>query len=311
MAFAFLKKKAIGLEISQAGIGCALVNGSPAHPQLESIAFRPFSPDMFRFSHRDLHIQDPQLFVERIKEATTGLPLRDSRVSLVVPDATGRIMLLDLEERWKSKDEAADMIRWKLKKSLPLELSDLHLDFQVLERREEGETAVMAAIVSRRVVQQYEELLEQAGLQADRIDFTTLNLLRCFEQLVAKDPNATFFSFYDQSLGVMIHADGVPAFYRSKILPGAIAGDNRLYMEVNSSLGAYRQRWPERVPGSIFCLAPPEHLADFCSMAAEVSGQECTALEVRTVITPSNGAPADQALLYPLTAAIGAAIGRL
>ena len=311
MNLGFLTGSATGMEISQSGVACALLSGSVASAVLEKVAFRPFLPDMLRISHRDPHVQQPELFVERLRESHSELGVKEPRVSLVLPDSSGRIMLLDLEERWKSKEEAVDMIRWKLKKNIPLEMSDLHLDFQLLERNEDGESSVMVAIISRRVVQQYEELLDQAGLQADRIDFTTLNLLKAFNQYVTRDLNAAFFSFYGQSLGVMIFSDGIPAFYRSKHLPGSAAGDNRVYMEVNSSISAYRQRWPERIPGKVFCMAPPESLAEFTSMTAELSGVETKALEVRSVVKSGNMAPADQNILYPITAAIGAAIGRL
>jgi type IV pilus assembly protein PilM len=307
----FFKQKSVGIEISHAGVRAVLMRGPASAPTIDSASFRPFSHDMLRISHRELHIMNPDLFGRLVQEAWSALDVSDPRISLSLPDATGRIMLLDMEERWKSKSEAVDMIRWKLKKSLPLEMSDLHLDFQVLERREQGDTSIMAAIVSRRVLQQYEDVFDKIGLQADNISFTTINILKAFNETVTRDSNAAFFSFYDSCLGVMIFSEGVPTFYRSKSLPATSASSSRVYMEVNNSLVAYRQRWPDRITGRIFCLAPPDSAEEFAAMAAEVAGQEAAQLDIRHLVQSGNLAPSDKAALFQFTAAIGAAAGRL
>ena len=306
----FFSKSRIGMEISQAGIGAVLVSGSQSTPVLEKVAFRPLQLDSIRISHRDPHIAKIGHFVAQLKAVWNDLKTRETRVAVTLPDISGRIMLLDLEDKWRGREEALEIIRWKLKKSLPMESADMHLDFQVLAEREDGETFVMAAIVSKRILEQYDEVFHEAGLQAAWVDFTTISLAKAFERNISKESNPIFITLYDGVLGVMVFADGVPAFYRSKSLMGATPGSNRVYMEVNSSVLAYRQRWPERELGPAYCVAPPDAI-DFCAMASEVTGRTAIELETCNICSFSNVAPADQETLYPLTAAIGAALGSL
>jgi type IV pilus assembly protein PilM len=303
-------KARVGIEISQAGIGAALVSGRAASPVLERISFRPLQPEAVRITHREPHVLKSSHFVAQLKSAWAELQTKETRVALSLPDIAGRIMLLDLEDKFHGREEALEMIRWKLKKSLPMELADLHLDYQVLEEREDGETSVMAAIISRSILEQYDQIFQEAGLQTAWVDFTTISLVRAFHQKISSVSDHAFISFYDGVLGVMIFSDGVPAFYRAKSLLGATAGSNRVYMEVNSSFLAYRQKWPERELGPVFCVTPPD-ANDFCAMTSEASGTVTTPLEASSICSFGNAVPADQRTLYQFTAAIGAALGRL
>mgnify|MGYP000967518572 CR=1 FL=1 len=192
------RKKSVGIEVAHSGIAAVLLSGTCVSPVLEFAAYRQLPHGSLRISHREPHIQRPEQFGSILYEAWSALEASDTRVSLSLPDSAGRIMLLDIEERWKNKEEAVDMIRWKLKKNLPLEIADLHLDFQVLERRNEGETSILVAVVSRKVVQQYEELLEKYGIQADRIEFTSLSMLRAFNSPLSRNPDSAMFAFYDK-----------------------------------------------------------------------------------------------------------------
>lgn len=301
----------IGLHVGPNGIAAVRVVGRPAAPVLTAAVVQAVSPGLFRFSHREPHILQPELFLEQLAVIRDQLQMDDQRLALALPDSAGRIMLLDLEERWKNKAEACDMIRWKLKKSLALEPSDLHLDFQLVARNEEGLSTVMAAIVSKRVIQQYEQLLEQAGLYADRIMFATLALLQGFESRLAGEDDALFVSYFDQSLSIIIFADGVPSFYRSKALPGVRTGDGRLSMELNSSLAVYRQRYPERRFGNLYCFAPAEDAVEFCGLAGELCERTAQRLDPKQWLASKDGTSGAHDSLYAVAAAAGSAIGGL
>ena len=102
---------------------------------------------------------------------TTLLLYSGTRLSVTLPDTVGRIMMLDVEGRFKSRAEGLDIIRWKLKKSMPFDVADTHLDYQQLTVRENGDMALMVALVLAPVISQYEELLVAAGFMPSRIDF--------------------------------------------------------------------------------------------------------------------------------------------
>ena len=303
--------KLIGVEISPHGVVCALTGGSAASPRVERVAHAPFSPHTLQISLREQNILDPDAFVTGLKSAYNLLLCRSDRVAVSLPDAVSKIMLLDLEGRFKSRAEALDLIRWKLKKSIPLDSSDTHLDYQQLTVRENGNLALLVAIVSRTVISQYEDLITKAGLSPARIDCNTFNICRLFDRRMSLQDDCLLISFYGSTLSIVAFAQGIPEFIRVKDLSGTLATDSRVYMEITSSLLVYKERFPERPVETVFCVAAPEVAQNFQEMVAEATGLTPALLETKGAVTPGNSAPGDQARLFPCTAAIGAALRSL
>lgn len=301
----------IGVEISQHGVTCALTSGSPASPRVERVAHVPFSPHTLQISLREQNVLDPEAFVAGLKSAHNQLLCRSPRVAVSLPDAACRIMLLDLEGRFKSRAEALDLIRWKLKKNIPLDSADTHLDYQQLSVRENGDLALLVVIASRTVVSQYEDLITEAGLSSARIDCHTFNICRLFDRRLSLHDDCILISFYGSTLSIVAFAQGIPEFIRVKYLSGTLATDSRVYMEINSSLLVYKERFPERPVQTVFCVASPDSAQNFQVMVAEATGTMPTLLETKGAVTPGNYAPGDQERLFPCTVAIGAALRSL
>lgn len=298
----------IGVEISPNGISCALINGSANSPRVERVAHVAFPPETLHTSLREPNIKDPDAFVAAIKSSYNMLLCKTNRVAVSLPDSVCRIMLLDLEGRFKSRAEALDLIRWKLKKSISLENVDTQLDYQQLAVRENGDLALLVAMASRTVISQYEDLITLAGLSPARIDSNTFNICRLFNKRLSLQENCILISFYGSILSIIAFMDGIMELIRSKDLSGSQATDSRVYMEINSSMLLYKERFPEKTTDTVFCVASPEIAHDFQEMVAEATGFTPHLLEAKGAITPGNSAPADQARLFPYTAAIGAAL---
>lgn len=301
----------IGLEIRPGGVTCAMVGGSQSSPRIERVACAQFPENTLHVSLKEPNILEPDVFVDRVKAAHNLILSRSGKVSVSLPDSVGRLLLLDLEGRFKSRAEALDLIRWKLKKSIPFDLSDTHLDYQKLSVRENGEMSLLVAIVSKTVVSQYEELLVKAGLLPSKIDFNSFNLCRVFDRYLSLDVDSVMISYYDSTLCIIAISQGVPEFVRIKDLSGTTATDSRVFMEINSSLMVCKNRFPDHLTRTVFCLAAPDVIQDFREMVEEATGSAATLLEAKSVVTPGNSAPGDQVTLYPYTAAIGAALRSL
>ena len=304
-------KTSLGVEISPSGVAFALVGGKAAAPRLERAAYAPLTAGIVRSSLREPNILDPLAFVERLQNAHNLLLHRSKRLSLTLPDSAGRIMLLDMEGRFKNRTEGLDMIRWKLKKSIPFDAADTHLDYQLLKIRENGDMALLVALASRTVVGQYEDVLTAAGFTPARIDFNSFNLYRIFDRRLALLDDCLLVFFHNNALGIMVYYNGVPEFIRVKELSGTQAVDNRVFMEITNSLLVHRERFPERNASNVFCIAPPDVASVFCSMVTEAAGSEATLLETKTAVTPGEEAPGDQESFFLFSAAIGAALRSL
>lgn len=298
----------IGVEISPHGVMCAVTGGSASSPRVERVASTLFAPGTLHVSLREPNVLDPDAFVAALKSSFNLLLSRSQRVAVSLPDSVCRIMLLDLEGRFKSRAEALDLIRWKLKKSIPLDTADTHIDYQQLAVRENGDLALLVVIASRTVITQYEDLITQAGLSPARIDCNTFNLCRLFDRRLSLQDECVLISFYSNTLTIVAFVQGIPEFIRTKDLSGTSATDSRVFMEINSSLLVYKERFPERPVQTVFCVTAPDAAANFQEMVAEATGLTPHLLEVKGSITPGNSAPGDQMRLFPYTAAIGASL---
>lgn len=96
-----------------------------------------------------------------ISEALNAVRGRSRDVIAILPDAAVRVVLLDFDTLPDKEQEAAAIVRFRLKKSLPFNVEDAALSFDA-HRSDEGHK-VVAAVVPRHVLDEYESAFRDAG----------------------------------------------------------------------------------------------------------------------------------------------------
>jgi type IV pilus assembly protein PilM len=304
-------RRALGLEISVDGARMALVAGKHDIPELKAYGVAPFPADTVRFSLKEPNVQNPAAFVAAVREMYLRLLTNERRVSVSLPDASGRVVLLDVETRFKSRDEGIDIIRWKLKKSFPYDINEAHLDYQVIEERETGEISLLVSLIARSVVHQYEELIAEAGLEPNRIDFTTFNLYRLFAKRLELAENSVVVTCYGEVISILVFCGGALKFYRAKEMPGGVLDPNRLFRELNSSFLISQEKYPGQASAEAFCITSIDDAEAFCAVVAEATSLEPVLLGVDRVVARDNSIATDGKTLRTLTASLGAATRNL
>jgi type IV pilus assembly protein PilM len=307
----FFPKKALGLEIGNEGARFVLVSGKRETPGLNAVSEASFPADTLKFSMREENVLDRGAFVNTLRELHAGLQSRLRQVSLSLPDSTGRVMLLDVETRFKSRAEGIDIIRWKLKKSYPFDINEAQLDYQMIQERESGEISLLVSLIARPVVQQYEELLVEAGLEPNRIDFTSFNLYSLFSQRLDLAENSLLVTCHEGAIGILIFHDGKLEFYRAKEVTGGIREANRIYREINSSFLVFKEKASARPPTEAFCVYSGEDPEAFCALIEEATGLNPVLLDAGRLVSRGNGSDLDLKTLRRYAAALGAATRNL
>jgi type IV pilus assembly protein PilM len=105
-----------------------------------------------------LHKEELRLAVSDVL-ATVGGRTRDLMV--IIPDAAVRVMLLDFESLPEDPAEAAGIVRFRLRKSLPFDIDQAALSYQA--HRGEENIRVVAAVAPRAVIQEYESVFVDLG----------------------------------------------------------------------------------------------------------------------------------------------------
>jgi type IV pilus assembly protein PilM len=304
-------RKALGIEIGRDGARMVHVAGQSHSPNLLAYQEVSFPPDTLRIALKEENVVDAAQFVTKVREAHLKLLAGTSRISVSLPDAAGHVHLLDLETRFRTKEEGINVIRWKLKKNFPLDINEMHLDYQVLREKENGDISVLVSLISRRVVKQYEELLAEAGLQPNRIDFTTFNLFRYFSSRLENMGNAAFIVHYSDTLSIMMFTDGVLDFFRSKEFLSGPVEANRLYREISNSFLFYRDSRPGWSLNDVFFVSPQDNVEIMRAVIAEATALDPILLDASRIVTRNEGPAPAASTLHDLAAAVGAATRNL
>ena len=136
-----------------------------------------------------------------------------SRGTALLPTAWTRSVQVDVGGLPRHRQEAEDVIRWRLKKLLPCRPEEVRLDF--LPARDEGQVLVTLAL--DRPLSVIEETLAAAGMWVGRLETTALAVANLVPAIggpylvVAAEP---------RSLGFVAVVGGVIALLRQKGLPG-------------------------------------------------------------------------------------------
>jgi type IV pilus assembly protein PilM len=83
-------------------------------------------------------------------------------VTVVVPDAAVRVLLLDFDSLPSKVAEALPVVRFRLKKLLPFDVEDAVVSYQVMSSAK-GLVTVLAVAIPREVLAEYEGLVTAAG----------------------------------------------------------------------------------------------------------------------------------------------------
>jgi type IV pilus assembly protein PilM len=101
--------------------------------------------------------------VRSVLDGVVGRGAERSRdVTLVVPDATVRVLLLDFDQLPSKPVEALPVVRFRLKKLLPFDADDAVISYQVMSSGKSG-VRVLAVAMPREVLNEYEGVVTSAG----------------------------------------------------------------------------------------------------------------------------------------------------
>jgi type IV pilus assembly protein PilM len=114
--------------------------------------------------------------VRKVLEAVTEKGL-GREVTLVVPDATVRVLLLDFDTLPAKAAEALPVVRFRLKKLLPFDADDAIVSYQIMSGTRnvaKGALRVVAVAIPREVLEEYEAVVRDAGFEPGAVLPSTL-----------------------------------------------------------------------------------------------------------------------------------------
>jgi len=301
-----------------AGVRLA-VDRKAGRMQLAAAESRPLPEGAIDVSLTRPNILDAPAVMQALHDVFVKLAPRDHRLSLLLPDDVARVSLLGFATLPKTRRELADLVRFRMAKSLPFKPEEASLDLMLLggsSARGASAASVLAVFVHRPVLEQYESLLSACGYWPGLVSLSSFELFNLFRRTFAGkkavDRDSLVLNVTAHYLSVLILREADVIFYRCKPHP---AGDESATLtdvrrELYTSLAFYQEKLLGRGIGRVFLRCDGLPLEPIREAAGAETGGIVEVLDPLEIV-PKNGGPAmtpEQAT--HLAPAIGAVYGR-
>lgn len=231
----------LGLEIQQQGLRALAVQRRRKNIALVGGQMLAIPDTLLQPNFQKANVTQPELFVDLLKELLDPLVKRDNRIAVALPDHSGQLFLLDIETPFKNRAEGAEIIRWHLKDRLPVQTNQVALDYQVLEEYESGGKKILAAMLTRDVLAEYENLLERAGYAVAVIDFHSLALYNSYRTKIDLGRDFILLGVDGGQLSILVFVNQILDFCR---LRSTSLEPQQIFQELSQSLVNYRNQQP-------------------------------------------------------------------
>lgn len=225
-----------GLDIADDGIRWAETKGGSLKPQLIQSACGKIPEGLVKPSFAKENIIDKEALRARILE-TIPAGKRRGDIALSLPDNVAKVFLIDFDDLPSKREDIEQLVRWRLKKILPLPAETVKVDCTILEK-EKGKVELLVIAASKDVVREYEDVVRSVGLRPKVVNIASLNAFLIFHNTLEK--NSVFVNLSaDDSIGITVLFDGKPAFFRSKEVGSDI---EKIERELVSTLTYYKSK---------------------------------------------------------------------
>jgi type IV pilus assembly protein PilM len=212
--------------------------------RVHELAVEPIPPEALAASAVEPNIANAEVVGEAVKTVFQRLHAHDQDVALLVPDPVIRLFVQHFDEFPRSEQDAAPMLRWKLKKSVPFEAEETLVSYMRQEPRSQG-VDVVVGLARLPIVREYEALAEAAGLRPGVVLTSALAAMALLEETRP----ALLARVCGSSLTTAVVRAGVLCGYRCTDLPvSADALQPAMLLEEVYPLAAYYQdHWQEGI----------------------------------------------------------------
>lgn len=172
----------LAVEIRPEGVVAARAEDAAA--LLSAVADCPLREGAFTAGLKPGGLIDGNRIVAAIRETLDAVASRGERtryVTLVIPDAAARVLLLEFDELPAKEAEGLPIVRFRLKKLVPFDVDHAMVSYQVMSN-EGGMVRVLAVAIPGDVLAEYEGAVASAGYAAGAVLPSTLAALAALDE---------------------------------------------------------------------------------------------------------------------------------
>ena len=248
----------------------------------------------------------PPTHLEKIKDTFRSLvdsnKLKGKEIDILLPDCIAMTKILDLDNLPLKKDELLKLIYFKGQKSPPYSFEDTRIGVKVFPGKYgDGKVRVLVVFTSRVLIERYENILCDLGLEPGRIELSTFNLYNLFEAELSREEDTVLVAAFKNFFSLFLFSHGLPVFIRSKPLDGM---DSRVFFEVKTSFLYYQNKNSTYRPRSVLLWGIDEN-SDIVAWFEESLAVKPGFLKPRVPLTIKPGLSISPEEMMRLAPAIG------
>lgn len=169
------------IEIAPEGV---LAGALPAMSQTPAYAFEPLAPGSLVPGIAEPNLRATDAVAAAIRAALAKVSPRTRAVTVVLPDTSVRVFVLDFDALSARPAEALPVLRFRLRRMVPFEVEHAGISYQILVEKK-GEIKVLAGIVPGPILHEYEAAVRAAGYEPGAVLPSTLAALASRESMEA------------------------------------------------------------------------------------------------------------------------------
>ncbi len=172
------------VEVTSEGVLAAVRRtGSDTRDTL-AYAFEALPPGAVVPGIEDANVRAPEAVAEAIRSALGELAPRHRAVTLIIPDASVRVFVLDFDSIPAKAEEAIPVLRFRLRKMVPFDVEHGGVSFQILSQ-DKAECRVLTALLPAPILTEYEAAVRAAGYEPGAVLPSSLAAIETADQMEA------------------------------------------------------------------------------------------------------------------------------
>jgi len=293
----------VGVDVQPTGLFFAVLQRNRPQTRLVGLRFESLE-GVLEASSRKPNIRDARRFVEGLRRGVDSLAGQEERIALSLPDRAGRIYLTEVDAPFKTQDEGVEVLKWHLKANLPAAPAQVQLDYQVLDKREDGRQRCIVAALAHPVLEQYEDLVNEAGRHAVQIDFHSLNLYNYYRPRLDLGDEFILVSLEQGMLGIQYVLGHNLCYQRVREFK---LNPERAFREINRTLVEAYESFPSMKRCAVFAHVDPGLSTEIDKLLSSAFEREVKCLDPALKRFSGEGRTGGLQPVGPVVAALGAA----
>jgi type IV pilus assembly protein PilM len=167
------------VELAPEGVLAAAL-GAVGQPT--SYAFVPLPPEALTPGVADANIRNKEAVADAIRTALNQVSPRLRAVTLIVPDTSVRVFVLDFDSLPAKAIETVPVLRFRLRKMVPFDVEHAAVSYQMLVQ-EPGNVKVLATVMPGPALAEYEAVVRAAGYEPGAVLPSSLAALAALDSL--------------------------------------------------------------------------------------------------------------------------------